>query len=447
MAEKEASAVFSGNYLFPKLFRSFQMAFQPGKLTIALLALATICFAGRLMDFGGSVVCTRDAQGRLVDSELQVYLHNPDKLDSYIERFEQQDTGGGARGGRTGVFSTLWHFGTSQFHGLVNALVEFNLPAVAAGVAGYFRALAWVFKYHTIYCIIFFIIILAVTSLAGGAICRISALQFARGEKPGIFEAMRFSTKNFFNFFAAPVAPLVIISIVGVFVLLLGVVANVPIFGKAILVVFTPAALLAGTMIALVLIVTTAGFNLMFPAIAYEDTDFFDSISRSYNYVFLKPWKMGFYTVIAALYGTICYLFVRLFAFLLLLSTRGFLRLGLRADSASEQTSKLEAIWPKPEFMDLLGTPTEATLSLYERITASLIRLELMVIVGLVVAFIISFYFSANTIIYAFMRNRVDNTALEKVHTHLDEVENSSYTAEESPPEQDAQENPEQDKS
>jgi hypothetical protein len=41
--------------------------------------------------------------------------------------------------------------------------------------------------------------------------------------------------------------------------------------------------------------------------------------------------------------------------------------------------------------------------------------------VGLMVSFVISFYFSANTIIYALMRNRVDKTALTEVCTHSGE--------------------------
>jgi hypothetical protein len=38
-------------------------------------------------------------------------------------------------------------------------------------------------------------------------------------------------------------------------------------------------------------------------------------------------------------------------------------------------------------------------------------------VIGLIVSFIMSFYFSANTIIYALMRNRVDNTALDDIYT------------------------------
>ena len=92
----------------------------------------------------------------------------------------------------------------------------------------------------------------------------------------------------------------------------------------------------------------------MFPAIAYEDSDFFDAISRSFSSVYAKPWRMGFYTLVAAVYGAVCYLFVRFFVFLLLWATYGFLQFGL-SDNA-----KLQAIWPEPSFDNLLGTAAVA---------------------------------------------------------------------------------------
>ena len=53
----------------------------------------------------------------------------------------------------------------------------------------------------------------------------------------------------------------------------------------------------------------------------------------------------------------------------------------------------------------------------------------LLIAVGLLVSFVINFYFSANTTIYALMRNRVDNTALEDIYTpSADEVEAEQFS-------------------
>ena len=120
--------------------------------------------------------------------------------------------------------------------------------------------------------------------------------------------------------------------------------------------------------------------------------------------------------MIAAMYGAICYTFVRLCTFLLLSATHLFLQLAIWTDSSEKETNKLLAIWPEPQFKNLLGFPATVTTNWTEYIAAIMVRLSLLVIVGLLVSFVISFYFSANTIIYALMRNRVDNTALEDIY-------------------------------
>jgi len=155
----------------------------------------------------------------------------------------------------------------------------------------------------------------------------------------------------------------------------------------------------------------------MFPAIAYEDSDCFDAISRSFSYVYANPWRMGFYTVTAAVYGAICYAFVRFFSYLLLQITYFFLQLGFLQNNA-----KLTAIWPQPNFTDFLGSAAPSPAHWAGSAGAFLIYVWVLTVVGLMVSFVISFYFSANTIIYALMRNRVDRTALDEIYTGSDKM-------------------------
>jgi hypothetical protein len=411
--------------LFPKIFRTFRMAIQPTKLIITFLALAVICLAGYIMDqISRSVVIMPGTRG--IETELKVYMDNPGKSDEavelHIEKFKEN-------GERTGVFSTLWHYAATKFQGAVDSVFAFDIPGVVKNIAGYFKAAGWAIRHHIIYCIIFFIIKLAVISIAGGAICRIAALQFARGEKPGLTEALRYSITRFTSFFTAPLAPVGIVIFIGLFIFLLGLLGNIPRAGEIIVGIFASLALFAGALIVVVLIGMAAGFNLMFPAVAYDGSDCFDAISRSFSYVYAKPWAMVFYTAIAGVYGAICYTFVRFFAFSLLWVTHLFLQLGLRAEN-SNGVNKLTAIWPKPEFMELLGSSGVVTTNWTESLAAFLILLFLLAVVGLVVSFIISFYFSANTIIYSLMRHKVDNTALNDVYTYFDEAEIEPATTE-----------------
>jgi flagellar basal body-associated protein FliL len=65
---------------------------------------------------------------------------------------------------------------------------------------------------------------------------------------------------------------------------------------------------------------------------------------------------------------------------------------------------------------------SNATGTWQETTAALLVYLSALVIVGLVASFIISFYFSSNTVIYALMRNQVDETPLEEVYTETAET-------------------------
>ena len=402
VSEKGSSRVFD-ELLFPKIFQTFRMAIQPTKLIITFLALVVICLAGWIMDFiSEPVVATPDT---------------PDQLKSYIEDFTEKGKPGG-------VFSTLWRFAATKFQGAVDSVFAQDIPGVVTNIADYFKAVGWALRHHYVYCPIFFVIKLAVISIAGGAICRIAALQSARGEKPGLTEALRFSIKRFTSFFTAPLVPVGIIIFIGLFIFLLGLIGNIPWAGELIMGIFVPLALIAGALIAVVLIGAFAGFNLMFPAVAYDGSDCFDAISRSFSYVYAKPWRMGFYTAIGAIYGAICYTFVRFFAFLLLWITHWSLQLGVWGND------KLTAIWDEPHLRDLLVPPNWEALNWPQSIAAFLIYLCSLAVVGLLVSFIISFYFSANTIIYSLMRNKVDNTALEDIYKYFDEAEIEPATTE-----------------
>jgi hypothetical protein len=413
--EKQPSQVLE-NLLFPKIFQTFRMAIQPSKLIIGFLAVAIICLAGWIMDFSKTVVTRGEGQ-----TELQVYMYEPGQVQQFIEANKED------KDNYAGVFSTLWDFAAARFHRAVGSLVVLDLRGVMANIFEYFRAVKWALRYHLLYCIVFGLIKLAVISIAGGAICRIAALQFAQGEKPGLGEALRFSRKKFLSFFSAPLAPVGIIIFIGVFIYLLGLAGNIPRAGELIIGIFIVLALLAGALIAIILIGTVAGFNLMFPAVAYDGSDCFDAISRSFSYVYSKPWRMGFYTAVAAVYGAICYIFVRFLAFLLLFVPYVVLRIGVF------NNNRLARVWARPDFGNLHVWSTATSANWSESLAAFLIYLAVLVVVGLLASFLISFYFSANTVIYSLMRNRVDNTALEEIYTEADESQSVPAVTESEP--------------
>jgi hypothetical protein len=145
--------------------------------------------------------------------------------------------------------------------------------------------------------------VLAVLSVAGGAICRIAALQFAGAEKPGLRQAVRFGLRKFTAFFCAPLTPMIIILVIGAIIILLGAWGNIPYVGELAVGLLLPLAFAVAILITIIAIGIVGGCSLMFPTIAYEDSDCFDSISRSFSYVYNKPWRMGLYVVMRRSWG------------------------------------------------------------------------------------------------------------------------------------------------
>ena len=424
MVEDKKPVISFGSFLFPRIFQSFRMSIQPSKLVLAFAAVATVCVAGWIMDLSQTVVVNptpalsaeRGISGQIgrprETTELDVYVMFPSQLDEFIDASDGTN--------RTGVFDTLQRFGSQQFHGALYAIFELDIAGFSTSVANCIRALIWVFRWHTLYAIVFSAILLAVMALAGGAICRVAALQFAGAERPGLRQAAGFGHRKFVSLFVAPLIPFAIVVVIGLFFIALpGLIGSIPIAGELLASLLLPLSLAAAFVIAGGLVAAVPGTSLMFPAIAYEDSDSFDSISRSLSSVYSRPWHMGFYALVAVVYGAVCYVFVRFFAFLMLWTTYQFLQLGFL------NNEKLHSIWAEPTFADLLGTMTSATAppdtwSLW--IAWLLIRVWGMVIVGMVVAFLVSFCFSANTVIYALMRNRVDATPLDEIYIRPEET-------------------------
>jgi len=393
------------SFLFPRICQAFRMSIQPSKLILAFGALAVICLTGWLMDSISRTVVVTDGA-----TELDVYRIGDSMHLDYVRPPATVTT-------RTGVFATLWNFNTRHLQSAVRALFELDIYDVISNIVACFLAIVWAFRHHTIYSLIFFAVVLAAMSIAGGAICRIAAVQFAQGDRPGLTAAVRFSVRKFISFFTAPIAPILVILIAGAVIMLLGLWGNIPVVGELSVGLLLPFVFVAAAVIAVIAIGTLAGLSLMFPSIAYEDSDCFDAISRSFSYVYARPWRAGFYMVVAFVYGAICYVFVRFFVFLLLWITYGFLQVGFMRDNA-----KLHVIWREPTFEDLLSVSAAATRDWSTAVAAFLIYFWVLVVVGLMVSFVISFYFSASTILYALLRKRVDLIPLEDVCTYPEEA-------------------------
>lgn len=289
----------------------------------------------------------------------------------------------------------------------------------------------WLVQAHPIYAVLFVSYLLLILAIFGGAISRIAAIQVARDEKISIRAALKFSTGKVLSFIFAPVIPLAIIAIIiGVVAIISGIIGWVPFIGPVVIGAGAGIALLAGMVLTLTAIGLVGGGNLMYPSIAIEGSDSFDAVSRSFSYVYDRPWHMAFYSLVALVYGTITYLFVRLFAYMLLALTRTAVGL-LIFTHARDGTYSFEQMWPKPHY-EVLNSPYPdmSVLGSGEAIGAWFINLWVSLVILIVIAFLVSMYFTCNTVIYYLMRKDVDATDLDEVYVEPSDEEFSEPAAE-----------------
>ncbi|KPK86552.1 MAG: hypothetical protein AMJ81_00850 [Phycisphaerae bacterium SM23_33] len=299
----------------------------------------------------------------------------------------------------------------------------------------------WLVSSYPIYSLFLLPVALAIWAVLGGAICRIAALHAAREEKISIMAAVKFGLSKFLSFVSAPLLPLAIIVLLGLLVALGGAAGALPYFGEWFVALLFGLALMLAAVVTFLAIGLVAGWPLMWPTIAVEGSDSFDSISRSFSYVWARPFRYGLYWLVAGVYGTICYLFVRLFAFLLLGATHCWagwaMRLADRPQYA-EGAGKLDVMWARPTFECFHGPMQfEAMKNASEKAASVVLAFWVYVVSAVVLAFLVTFFFSAATNIYYLLRQKVDATDLDDVYVEEAEAEEAAAPpAEEQPEEQ-----------
>ncbi|MHC4294251.1 MAG: hypothetical protein ACYSTL_01555, partial [Planctomycetota bacterium] len=296
------------------------------------------------------------------------------------------------------------------------------------------QGLVWLICEHWIYAAIFLLGSLAVVAFFGGAVHRIAALHFAREEKISIAQAIKFSFAKFISFFTAPLIPLVFILILGAILALGGIIGAIPYVGEILMGALFFLAIAAGLIITLLGIGLLGGFPLMYPTIAVEGSDSFDAISRSFNYIFARPWRAGLYGLVALVYGTITYLFVRLVAYMTLTATHLFVKWGVfgAGGRLHPDADKLDVMWTAPTFDNLLGTFNWEAMTGTMPVGAWLIGVWVFLVGATVFAYLLSYVGSATTVIYYLLRRKVDATDLDDVYVEEGEEELISTEA---PPE------------
>lgn len=401
-------------------------------------------------------IAALEREGKLTEAKGRVYLAKLGKPKPYARLSTWpwwEDRGPNPFLLVTGQAGIPWEAGRfwdwflrDQFLVMIEPLVKFVQPIIS-----FFSPRST--GYTSIYFFFVMLWTLGTWAFFGGAITRIAAVQLTRGEKIGLREAVRFTLKRFLSYLMAPLFPLVVILAVLIFMSwLFGPIHLIPFFGD----IFWDGLLwwlmlICGLVIGVTL-VGLVGWPLMSATISTEGTDSWEAVSRSYSYVFQKPWHYIWYSFIAIAYGAVLVFFIGFMAslmvylakwgvaetpfvvkanrepsYLFVYAPESFGWRTLLLEGATVEGRKVVdngRIQPKV-YNDFFGNPDESKdrLHYWNVVGAFLVAVWLGIIFLLMLGFGYSYFWSASTIIYLLMRRHVDAAELDEVYLEEDEME------------------------
>jgi hypothetical protein len=297
---------------------------------------------------------------------------------------------------------------------------------------------------------------IAVWAFCGGVITRLAAVQLANKGPMSLRQAVRFVAKRYLGYLGAPLVPLIIIGVVVFGLILYGILGLIPFVGDIfILGLGLPVIIIGGAVMAIFL-VGLVGYPLMFTTLSAEgdQSDTFDALSRSLNYVYQSPWHYIWYWLVAIVYGSAVTLFVLFFTsltvyvgkwavglpaswvwsdrkpdYLCIYAPESF---GWRELLTADSPYAVRGHWetdPKSERQLYVYTPVNkdsydrarADYYSYNTWGAGIVCFWLTLIFLLMLGFSYSFFWSAATMIYFLMRKQVDESELDEVYIEDDE--------------------------
>jgi len=364
-----------------RLLRSFRMATDPRKLTLAAAAVALFWCGDqglRMLPFAPTV--PREAPPWHAVRPIPLVGWNGHAGESFVEA------------PRRG-FLRLEERVLSPLRPLLEVV---GLPVYEARTWPVV-ALAWTRLFWA----------LLLWSLFGGAIARIAAVEFARDERIGIAESLKFAARRLGSLFAAPLLPILGVLLLWGACSLGGLVGRVP-FGDWVVGGLWGLALLAALLLVLILIATALGWPLMVAAIATEGSDAFDGFSRSFSYLYGRPWLFVWYAGLALSLGPLLVSAVDTLA----LGVAGVAARTVESGMGSGAGSALYAA--APEYF----SPTDSSSADGAQPPggpSALVSAWLAVVAAAAVGFASSYFWTAATIVYFLLRRADDATQFDEV--------------------------------
>lgn len=375
-----------------RVTRAFWIAADPRKLVLASVALLLMAGAGWLADF----VFVADTPEEIAEPAI----HWPWQARLNYDLWQTDDPIG-----EVGVWledprGTMWRLASNWK--VVLLPVDFLFRPLS--IFSELPAPGWQWGRSALQLVAGLII----WTVFGGAIGRMAAVNFARGQQLSITRSLAFSLSHLPGYLTGPLLPLSGIGLCLVAVAVASLLARIATIGPMIVAIGWGLALLLGFAMVVLLLGLAAGWPLMLATINVEGSDGFDGFSRSYNYTFERPWYYLFSVGLVMTYGSLVIFFFWLCGQLVFRMASYGLLAGAGVESTQLLLSDLPPLLAAESWGEAEPIRAASVMGIWGRVIATLI-----------VAFVHSYFWTASTIIYFLLRRSVDSSDFNEVH--LDE--------------------------
>jgi hypothetical protein len=267
---------------------------------------------------------------------------------------------------------------------------------------------------HFVISIATYVLLFLVWTRYGGIISRLTVLEYAKDDLPTLREAREAVGARWKDYWLAPVMPLLFIVVLTAMNALGGLVASVPFVGR-ILLIFPgfPMLLITSLIITLLAVILVLSFGMMMPGISAGGKDGFDAFATAYAYVIWGLRKFILFSVILLVVGYVATWVVNELIELLVQFLRESVELGFIGGMSPLSDSGFSGVGDKWFHAILMGL--------------------LVPVQAIAAAYVFSYYFTGNTIMYFLLRKDQDNIDVDEIYEELEEEDFGELEAPEEP--------------
>ena len=272
---------------------------------------------------------------------------------------------------------------------------------------------------HFCFSAVFYGVLFLFWSYFAGTITRLAALEYGRDDLPTLREGTGMVRSHWKSYLLAPMSPLIGLVIFVLLDSLGALVGSIPYVGPILMIVGIIPWFIATIIAVFLAVLGVLSFGLMFPAISMGGKDAFEGWSSAFSYVLWGFNRWFCYTLLAAVIGAISTVAAwgvcELFIYFLVRA----IDFGMIGDQVLVTYNTVEgAIVPT------LGL-THSNSALMQ-ISSFCMLVALLGVRAIPIAYLFSYFFTANTVICLLLRKDVDRIEIDEVYD--EEAEEEDFT-------------------